>query len=851
MSAPGVAHGPAAAPVSTSSDAAVRSAFAKFDKNGSGALDVRELRSALGQLGLEAGRTEAQAILSKYDADGGGSLELSEFQALVVDLRRFQESSKPPAPSPPSPSSGSKPPAPSPAAKASSPAAKAPRLEDALKAADVIAIRNQTRDDVDRLFSFYAKLRCAATPHPSLLPFLGALTTALTAALLSTAGADVRSPTLELDEMNHMLTDFGLLARIAEPRAAKLGPAPPQSPISYTREAARSAFAQAATGKHTSNAKRDALGRNAFFEFLLRLVLGSDTNPPFAATDGAGKRLHALLRCFKVGEGAQAMRACFTDLRGAVPPSLKSQSSANAAIAADVAGSPDAPRFKRYGSQADAAATRVQATYKGSLARRKTGERRREQSAASSTSDSLVTDPIRRAFEALDRDHSGSLDSRELRSALRKLGLTEVDADATKAIMRKYDTDKGGRIELVEFASLVHDIRRFQDPGYQAPPVATKPPLPRAVGATAEKASPLGPGVKELLCEKRMPLALVPGQIYSFCVGAHEHLELLSVKNTDAQLLVSARDTADRSRVSGATLFDGAVYFHQPRGSDVRGGTAWSMPGPFVYELRATRGSSADGATKTEPVHVLLRTVSLFAASEALPVGTDHPLLQSASPHKPPSVFSRQALAQSPSPPESHARHGSPAAAGLTEGAIVAAFRVFEADSSGTIVTANLRAALLRAGVDASNDLASEIYADLSTRAQQAIDLPAFRRIVRAVHDHSAVGCTAGGTAATGSTNVLHVGRAALANSEHAAGPPTPYEAYMAAGLARLQNGSASPVSPSKPSTQSSACSRLGGRQAVKGKGSGRAGLHADAYRAAYALPGRGGRPGTPNGLSA
>ncbi|EOD36304.1 hypothetical protein EMIHUDRAFT_70822, partial [Emiliania huxleyi CCMP1516] len=159
MSAPGVAHGPAAAPVSTSSDAAVRSAFAKFDKNGSGALDVRELRSALGQLGLEAGRTEAQAILSKYDADGGGSLELSEFQALV--------------------------------------------------------------------------------------------------------------------------------------------------------------------------------------------------------------------------------------------------------------------------------------------------------SAASSTSDSLVTDPIRRAFEALDRDHSGSLDSRELRSALRKLGLTEVDADATKAIMRKYDTDKGGRIELVEFASLV------------------------------------------------------------------------------------------------------------------------------------------------------------------------------------------------------------------------------------------------------------------------------------------------------------------------------------------------------------------------------------------------------------
>ena len=38
-----------------------------------------------------------------------------------------------------------------------------------------------------------------------------------------------------------------------------------------------------------------------------------------------------------------------------------------------------------------------------------------------------------------------------------------------------------------------------------------------------------------------------------------------------------------------STLFDGAAYFHQKRGSLVRGGPAWVLPGPHVYELSMER----------------------------------------------------------------------------------------------------------------------------------------------------------------------------------------------------------------------------------------------------------------------
>jgi len=60
-------------------------------------------------------------------------------------------------------------------------------------------------------------------------------------------------------------------------------------------------------------------------------------------------------------------------------------------------------------------------------------------------------------------------------------------------------------------------------------------------------------------------------------------------RRTDARLVGCARDAADGPRVGAATLFDGAVYFHQPTGAPVRGGAAWTLPGPFCYELSVAR----------------------------------------------------------------------------------------------------------------------------------------------------------------------------------------------------------------------------------------------------------------------
>ena len=65
---------PAAAP-------SVGQVFRSYDKDGSGDLDVAEVKLALAELGLPAETAEAAAILAKYDEDGSGRLSLKEYAA--------------------------------------------------------------------------------------------------------------------------------------------------------------------------------------------------------------------------------------------------------------------------------------------------------------------------------------------------------------------------------------------------------------------------------------------------------------------------------------------------------------------------------------------------------------------------------------------------------------------------------------------------------------------------------------------------------------------------------------------------------------------------------------------------
>jgi len=64
-------------------------AFAKFDTDSSGDIDVAELRPALRRLGLPADTKEASAILRRYDTDASGRIELHEFAVLARDISLF------------------------------------------------------------------------------------------------------------------------------------------------------------------------------------------------------------------------------------------------------------------------------------------------------------------------------------------------------------------------------------------------------------------------------------------------------------------------------------------------------------------------------------------------------------------------------------------------------------------------------------------------------------------------------------------------------------------------------------------------------------------------------------------
>jgi len=72
------------------------------------------------------------------------------------------------------------------------------------------------------------------------------------------------------------------------------------------------------------------------------------------------------------------------------------------------------------------------------------------------------TDLVRslRAFNKYDKDASGDIDIDELRPALRRLGFP-ADTATANAILKWYDHDESGRIELYEFAIMARDMSVF------------------------------------------------------------------------------------------------------------------------------------------------------------------------------------------------------------------------------------------------------------------------------------------------------------------------------------------------------------------------------------------------------
>jgi Ca2+-binding EF-hand superfamily protein len=65
--------------------------FAKFDIEGDGRLDTRELNAALDYLGLPAPCTAVEDLLRGFDVDDSGRIEFDEFVALVADVDKRTE----------------------------------------------------------------------------------------------------------------------------------------------------------------------------------------------------------------------------------------------------------------------------------------------------------------------------------------------------------------------------------------------------------------------------------------------------------------------------------------------------------------------------------------------------------------------------------------------------------------------------------------------------------------------------------------------------------------------------------------------------------------------------------------
>lgn len=63
----------------------LRKKFNEIDKDGSGSIDMTELRELLDKVGKKPNETQIKALITKYDSNKDGVLQFSEFQTMIRD----------------------------------------------------------------------------------------------------------------------------------------------------------------------------------------------------------------------------------------------------------------------------------------------------------------------------------------------------------------------------------------------------------------------------------------------------------------------------------------------------------------------------------------------------------------------------------------------------------------------------------------------------------------------------------------------------------------------------------------------------------------------------------------------
>ena len=64
----------------------INAIFQTFDKDGSGGIEVGELKDAMKALGLNKTKAEIKEVMEKADRDGSGSIEIDEFKELMAGM---------------------------------------------------------------------------------------------------------------------------------------------------------------------------------------------------------------------------------------------------------------------------------------------------------------------------------------------------------------------------------------------------------------------------------------------------------------------------------------------------------------------------------------------------------------------------------------------------------------------------------------------------------------------------------------------------------------------------------------------------------------------------------------------
>jgi len=62
----------------------IREAFDLFDADGSGTIDVKELKVAMRALGFEPKKEEIKKLVSEYDKDGSGTIDFNDFLTMMT-----------------------------------------------------------------------------------------------------------------------------------------------------------------------------------------------------------------------------------------------------------------------------------------------------------------------------------------------------------------------------------------------------------------------------------------------------------------------------------------------------------------------------------------------------------------------------------------------------------------------------------------------------------------------------------------------------------------------------------------------------------------------------------------------